>query len=42
MKKGVKSCVIDSEAVAWDKNKKTILPFQVLFLCYFIEPHKNN
>ena len=26
----VKSCVIDSEAVAWDKEKKRILPFQIL------------
>ncbi|XP_069186184.1 DNA ligase 1 isoform X2 [Procambarus clarkii] len=26
----VKSCVIDSEAVAWDREKKQILPFQVL------------
>lgn len=26
----VKSCVIDSEAVAWDPEKKQILPFQVL------------
>jgi DNA ligase 1 len=26
----VKSCVIDSEAVAWDKETKQILPFQVL------------
>ena len=25
----VKSCVIDSEAVAWDREKKQILPFQV-------------
>ncbi|KAK3599300.1 hypothetical protein CHS0354_028663 [Potamilus streckersoni] len=30
MKKNVKSCVIDSEAVAWDQEKKQILPFQVL------------
>ncbi|XP_042227837.1 DNA ligase 1-like isoform X4 [Homarus americanus] len=26
----VKSCVIDSEAVAWDREKKQILPFQIL------------
>lgn len=26
----VKSCVLDCEAVAWDKEKKQILPFQVL------------
>ncbi|XP_041362593.1 DNA ligase 1-like [Gigantopelta aegis] len=26
----VKSCVIDSEAVAWDQQNKQILPFQVL------------
>ncbi|CAL4244106.1 unnamed protein product, partial [Meganyctiphanes norvegica] len=26
----VKSCVIDSEAVAWDKEKEQILPFQIL------------
>lgn len=26
----VKSCVIDGEAVAWDAEKKQILPFQVL------------
>jgi len=30
MQEGVKSCIIDSEAVAWDKNEKTILPFQIL------------
>ncbi|XP_044184001.1 DNA ligase 1-like isoform X2 [Acropora millepora] len=27
---GVKSCIIDTEAVAWDRDKKQILPFQVL------------
>ncbi|KAL8591363.1 tRNA ligase [Nucella lapillus] len=27
---GVKSCVIDSEAVAWDSERQQILPFQVL------------
>lgn len=29
----VKSCVIDSEAVAWDKENKQILPFQVRKEC---------
>lgn len=26
----VKSCILDCEAVAWDKEKKQILPFQIL------------
>eukprot|EP00195_Chlamydomonas_chlamydogama_P015251 CAMPEP_0202891666 /NCGR_PEP_ID=MMETSP1392-20130828/1671_1 /ASSEMBLY_ACC=CAM_ASM_000868 /TAXON_ID=225041 /ORGANISM="Chlamydomonas chlamydogama, Strain SAG 11-48b" /LENGTH=944 /DNA_ID=CAMNT_0049575491 /DNA_START=248 /DNA_END=3082 /DNA_ORIENTATION=+ len=30
LKPGIKSIVFDSEAVAWDKEKKKILPFQVL------------
>jgi DNA ligase-1 len=30
LKDGTVSCVIDSEAVAWDREKKQILPFQVL------------
>lgn len=29
MKDSVQSCVLDCEAVAWDKEKKQILPFQV-------------
>ena len=27
---GVKSCIIDAEAVAWDREKQQILPFQIL------------
>ena len=30
LKDGTVSCVIDSEAVAWDREKQQILPFQVL------------
>ena len=30
LKDTVKSCVLDSEAVAWDKEKERIMPFQVL------------
>ncbi len=29
-KENVRSCVLDSEAVAWDREKKQIQPFQVL------------
>lgn len=27
---GVKTCILDCEAVAWDNEKKQILPFQIL------------
>ena len=30
VKESVRSCIIDSEIVAWDAEKKSILPFQVL------------
>ena len=30
LKDSVQSCVIDAEAVAWDIEKRQILPFQVL------------
>ena len=30
LNEGVQSCVIDAEAVAWDTEKKQILPFQIL------------
>ena len=30
LKESVKSCVIDAEAVAWDVEKREILPFQIL------------
>lgn len=26
----VKSCILDTEAVAWDREQKTIMPFQIL------------
>ncbi|MBN3302901.1 DNLI1 ligase, partial [Amia calva] len=29
-KEGVRSCIVDAEAVAWDREKKQIQPFQVL------------
>ncbi len=30
LKDSVSSCVLDTEAVAWDIEKKQILPFQIL------------
>ena len=30
LKKGVVSCVIDAEAVAWETEQQQILPFQIL------------
>ncbi|XP_064406636.1 DNA ligase 1-like isoform X2 [Halichondria panicea] len=30
LKDGVRSCVLDTEAVAWDTEEKQILPFQIL------------
>lgn len=30
LSEGVKSCILDCEAVAWDREKKQILPFQIL------------
>ncbi len=36
MKEGVTSAVIDSEAVAWDRENKVIQPFQVIHSLLFI------
>lgn len=30
LKPGVRSCILDAEAVAWDKVTKQLQPFQVL------------
>jgi hypothetical protein len=36
VKEGVTSAVIDSEAVAWDRENKVIQPFQVIHSLLFI------
>lgn len=30
LKEEVKSCILDTEAVAWDREQKKIMPFQIL------------